>query len=362
MSGQQKSPLISAVGVATLLGLGHAQAAETGIKTFRDWIAGCDNLKGCTALSLPAEAASDIGFLKLERSAGPAGAASFSLRLRGEQLKAPLSVQLLLDGAPFPAAGKSLPARRDGEDSATLLLSDADTEALIAAARKATRLTAKLAGKTYDISLAGSVAAMLWIDEQQGRLGGPSALIRKGPATTVPAAPALPVIDARATAGFPAPDAKATKAMVVALRKHLKQHDPDLCDDGGDADSDSDSVWSLDASTKLVGLLCSRGAYNVTTGFWSVTGSDVAKARKVMFPQPGANSDNLLINASFDPATGQVGFFGKARGIGDCGSAGNYAWTGSGFVLTALSEMPECRGVDPEDWPTLYRSDVKLAK
>lgn len=362
MPGRPTTPLISAITAATLLGLGHAQATETGTKTFRDWVAGCDNLRGCTALSLPAEAASNIGFLKLERSAEPASAASLSLRLRGEQLKAPLNVQLLLDGAPFPAAGKSLPTRRDDEDMATVLLSGADTEALIAAARKATRLTAKLAGKTYDISLAGSVAAMLWIDEQQGRLGGASALIRKGPATTVPAVPALPVITARATVGFPAPDAKATKAMAVALRKHLKQVDPDLCDDGGDADTDSDNVWSLDASTKLVGLLCSRGAYNVTTGFWSVTGNDVAKARKVAFPQPGANSDNLLINASFDPATGQVGFFGKARGIGDCGSAGNYAWTGSSFVLTAFSEMPECRGVDPEDWPTLYRSDVKLAK
>ncbi|MGH6782300.1 MAG: DUF1176 domain-containing protein, partial [Sphingomonadaceae bacterium] len=265
--------------VATLLGLGHAEAAQTGIKTFRDWIAGCDNLRGCTALSLPAETANDIGFLKLERSAAPAGAAALSLRLRGEQLKAPLSVQLLLDGAPFPAAGKSLPARRDDEDTATVLLSGTDTEALIAAARKATRLTARLAGKTYDISLAGSVAAMLWIDEQQGRLGGTSALIRKGPATTVPAAPALPVITARTTAGFPAPDAKATKAMAAALRKHLRQLDPDLCDDSGDANTASDSVWSLDASTKLVGLLCSRGAYNVTTGFWSVTGNDVAKAR-----------------------------------------------------------------------------------
>lgn len=362
MPGRPVRPLISPIAAATLLGLGHAQATEAGTRTFRDWIAGCDNLRGCTALSLPAETASNIGFLKLERSAEPAGAVALSLRLRGEQLKAPLDVQLLLDGAPFSAKGRSLPGRRDDGETATVLLSGADTEALIAAARKATRLTAKLAGKTYDISLAGSVAAMLWIDEQQGRLGGTSALIRKGPATTVPAAPALPVITARATAGFPAPDAKTTKAIAVALRKHLKQLDPDLCDDSGDADTSSDNVWSLDASTKLVGLLCSRGAYNVTTGFWSVTGTDVAKARKVAFPQPGGNSDNLLINASFDPTTGQVGFFGKARGIGDCGSAGNYAWTGSGFILTTFSEMPECRGVSPEDWPTLYRSDVKLAK
>ncbi len=38
----------------------------------------------------------------------------------------------------------------------------------------------------------------------------------------------------------------------------------------------------------------------------------------------------MLINSDFDPKTGQIGFFAKGRGIGDCGSSGGYAWTGSG--------------------------------
>ena len=109
MPGRPVRPLISAIAAATLLGLGHAQATEAGTKTFRDWIAGCDNLRGCTALSLPAETASNIGFLKLERSAEPAGAVALSLRLRGEQLKAPLDVQLLLDGPPFPPKARACP-------------------------------------------------------------------------------------------------------------------------------------------------------------------------------------------------------------------------------------------------------------
>jgi hypothetical protein len=30
--------------------------------------------------------------------------------------------------------------------------------------------------------------------------------------------------------------------------------------------------------------------------------------------------------------------------------------------MTALSEMGECRAIDPDDWLTLFRSEVKPAK
>ena len=110
------------------------------------------------------------------------------------------------------------------------------------------------------------------------------------------------------------------------------------------------------------GLLCSRGAYNLSTGFWIVPGTDVAKARKAIFPQLDGGKDNILVNAEFDQGTGQVSFYNKGRGIGDCGANGNYAWTGAGFVLTAFQAMDECRGLTSDDWITLFRSEVKVAK
>lgn len=358
LSRQPPRGAVAALAGAMLALAAGAVQAQGDSKSFRDWTAGCDNLKSCTALSLPPEAAETTGFLKLERPGGPAGAVSLSLKLAGEKLRAPLAVRLSLDGAPFPAAGKTLTATVEDPETARLAFSEADAVALIAAARKATKLSAVMAGKSYTISLAGAVAAWLWIDEQQGRLGTVTALIRKGDAaaSTVPQPPALPVIAAKATA--PALDEKAAKALGAALRKHLKTSDPDTCEDNDGAASTPDQAWPLDARQKLVGLYCGSGAYNVSTGYWLVAGEAVASARKVAFPR---NGDNMLINSDYDPKTGQIGYFAKGRGIGDCGSAGNYAWTGSGFVLTAFSTMGECRGIGPDDWLVLQRSEVKVA-
>lgn len=344
---------------AMLLAAMAPAAAQSQSKTFRDWIAGCDNLRSCTALSLPDETAETVGFLKLERPGGPGGAVSLSLKLVGEKLKLPLAVGLTLDGVPFPVGGKPLAATLEDVETACIVFSEADTATLIAAARKATKLSASLAGKSYAISLAGSVAAMLWIDEQQGRLNTVTALIRKGPAaaSTVPPPPALPVITARATG--PALAEAAAKALGASLRKHLKASDPDVCEEDDGARYNTDRAWQLDGGRRLIGLYCGSGAYNILTGYWLVTGDAVASARKLAFAE---NENNILINSDFMPETGQLLYFAKGRGIGDCGGAGTYAWTGSDFALTALSTMGECRQLSSDDWLVLFRSEVKVVK
>lgn len=336
-------------GLALLPALALAAAPEP--KSFRDWMAGCDNVKTCTALSLPAEAADPIAYLRLERPAGPEGAASLVLRLRGDWKTPPRTVQLKLDGSAFPAGGKPLPVTADA-DLATLTFSGEDMAALIEAARKATKLTVTAPGLTGSVSLAGSVAAMLWIDEQQGRLGTTSALVRKGANTAVPPAPTLPVI-----AAVPAPpmlDMKAGKRQAASLRAELKKKDPDSCEDDA-AVVEQDEAWPLGNKRVLVALACSRGAYNLSSSFFIMPENDPAKATPLSF----ADGGNDLTNASFDPRTGHVSFFDKGRGIGDCGATGGYAWTGNAFIRTEFSMMGECRGISSEDWITLYRSRVK---
>lgn len=338
-----------AAGFAMLPAL--ALAAVPDPKTFRDWMAGCDNVKTCTAVSLPAEVADPIAYLRLERPAGPDGAASLRLKLRGDWKTPPRTVQLKLDGAAFPAGGKPLPVTADA-DLVTLTFSGEDMAALIEAARKATKLTVTTSGLTGSISLAGSVAAMLWIDEQQGRLGTTTALIRKGANTAVPSAPPLPVV-----AAVPAPpmlDMKAGKRQAASLRAELKKKDPDSCEDDAVL-AEQDEAWSLGNKRMLVALACSRGAYNLSSSFFVMPENEPAKATPLSF----ADGGNDLTNASFDPRTGHIAFFDKGRGIGDCGAAGGYAWTGSAFVQTEFSLMGECRGISPEDWITLYRSKGK---
>lgn len=343
-------------GLALLPALALAATPEP--KGFRDWMAGCDNLKTCAALSVPSNDADTTAFLRLERPAGPEGAARLVLKLRGEWKTPPLAVELKLDGAAFPAGGKAMPVTAD-PDYASLTFQPAEIAAFIEAARKATKLSVTAPGVTAEVSLSGAVAALLWIDEQQGRLNTPSALIRKGNAGTVPAAPALPVITARPSSG--SLSEKEAKVLAAALRKQIAQRDPDQCEDG-EMTTKHDTAWRLDGKRSLVSLTCSLGAYNASNAFWIVENGVVAGARSVEFPWADDGEKNTLVNGAFEPKTGRVDYFAKGRGIGDCGALGGYAWTGSGFALTGFSMMGECRGIGSDDWITLFRSEVRTAK
>lgn len=341
---------------------GPAAAGES--KVFRDWTAGCDNLRQCTALSLPGEADERIAFLKLERPGGPAGEPVLSLNLRDQKLPRAFEARLTLDDAPFPAAGQQFPGSSVDQETGTIAIPAREAQALLAAARKATKLGLRIGDRSFAVSLAGAVAALLFIDEQQGRLGTTTALIRQGdkPASAVPAAPALPVVTSRATASLPALGDKAAKALAGELRAHLKRAAPDSCEDIEEGSSISDSVWALAPNRFLVGLVCYRGAYNMGSFYWLVEPGKVAATRRVTFPTPSGKPQEDLVNSSYDPASGQLDFFSKGRGLGDCGSSGIYAWSGTGFALVSWNEMSTCRGLPADEWISLFRSEVKVVK
>lgn len=348
--------LLLGVGLLTMPGLALAAGPEP--KGFRDWMAGCSNTWSCTALSVPSDTAETTAYLRLERPAGRDGAVSLVLRLRGEWRKPPAAVELKLDGMAFPANGKAMPVTAEN-DLDSVIFQPAETTALIEAARKATKLSISAPGLSAEVSLSGAVAALLWIDEQQGRLGTTSALIRKGNGTNIPPAPATPVILAKPASG--SLSEKDVKALAAALRKQIAQRDPDRCEDG-EMTTKLDTAWPLDARRSLVSLTCSLGAYNASNAFWIVENGAVATAKPVSFERNDESEKNVLVNGAFDPKTGRIDYFAKGRGIGDCGGAGNYAWTGTGFALTGLSMMGECRGIGSDDWITLFRGEVKTAK
>jgi hypothetical protein len=65
------------------------------------------------------------------------------------------------------------------------------------------------------------------------------------------------------------------------------------------------------------------------------------------------------VNAGFDPATGRIGAFSKARGIGDCGSEDEWVWDGRTFVHVHQRVMGRCEGVIVDDWAVLRRAAVR---
>ncbi|AOO83568.1 DUF1176 domain-containing protein [Bosea vaviloviae] len=354
------------LGFALLCGLLAlpAGAAEPTSGAFREWLAGCDNLGRCTALSLPVDGASFPAMLMLQREARPAAPPVLTLTLKADTLpELPLVANLAVDGAPFPSPGAKLTVERADLETGRVRFTPEQIEALVAAMRKATAMTATMARDSYEIPLAGAVAAMLWLDERQGRLSTPTALIRKGDTspTRIPQPAPLPIVTPVPTKTLRGPTKAQAKALAAAMREQLQRTDPDACEDNEPARG-MDSAVQIDRRSRLVMLSCLGGAYNYTTSYWIVPGSDVAKARKLAFQQPGKPTGNRLINAEYDPATGQIAFLEKGRGPGDCGRLGGYAWTGKNFVLTTYAEMPRCQGLLPDDWLVLWRSEVKAAK
>nr|WP_295236883.1 DUF1176 domain-containing protein [uncultured Brevundimonas sp.] len=323
-------------------------------KTFRDWSATCGNDGTCWAFGFAPEFAA--GWVRITLAPGPDAQPQilFGYWPEGEA-KGAGSLSLTIDGRAYPAVlGEASDAEapvgeiRDGARTAL----DALAQGKVMIIRGAS---------TQEVSLHGAAAALLWIDEKQGRLDTPTALIRRGdrPAALVPIAPPLPTITpapAVDQAGF----GDQNQRLPAALRARtevgncLKESaTPDI----------SDMVMSarLDARTELWAVPCGAGAYNLTHN-WYLTGPGGRDPRPaVLAGSEGSGSDpvmpdNSTINGAYDPKTRTLSAFAKARGIGDCGAAQTWAWTGQGFTLTQESVMGECAGVPSDLWPVTWRT------
>jgi len=332
--------------------LAAASAPQPGpLKTFKDWTVGCDNVRNCQAVALlPSDG---DGWLTMSLARGAAANAPVRI-LIGPPLGASDEktgvVALAVDG-------KRLPARLS-EVEGGALVDAAGTAALLAALRTGTKLEALGAdGKSLGtISLAGSSAALLYMDDRQQRVGTATALVRPGPkpASAVPAPPAPPEILV-APAG-----SKPPRRMPLATATAFRQ---EACGGSDSDDKEPAETYRLDPAhtLALVSNHCNSGAYNAATllyvggetGAWIPPHYDTDKQNT---DDPGGGA--LAYNVGWNPSTGQLETFMKGRGLGDCGTRQSFAWDGSRFRLVAQAEMGECRG--SIDWiPTWQARAVR---
>jgi hypothetical protein len=321
---------------------------QLGERTFRDWYAVCDNGNTCFAYGHGSEG---TGWVRISIPAGPTGrpTVDFGFWPDESSFDGPLAARV--DGRAFAANPVGDPVE-NGFPLASLAAGDA--QALIDAMTQGRDMALVAGPQSVAISLSGAAASMLWIDERQGRLGTTAALIRKGsrPASNVPAAPALPIVTpaaAIAQGRYGDQEGQTLPAAIEAL--------PDVALCRADTDFNPDLQTAivsarLDANTVLWGVPCGAGAYNFANG-WFTTRPDGTNPRRLTFPSTGEPLD-LLVNASYDPATRVIDSFDKGRGLGDCGTASSWTWTDRGFVLTSSSGMPDCNGVPADYWPTFW--------
>ena len=348
--GDQKAVAAPAAGqAATAETAAPAPAAASESREFRDWRATCDNTNDCVAFGPASEG---TGWVRVGSAPGPNGARTVTVGFwpsSGDGLTGPIT--LTLDGRRHVAA--AIAGDHDPLGAAEVPAAEAASVASALAAGRT--LTLAGAGETVEMSLSGASAAMLWIDERQGRLDTPTALVRKGtrPASSVPgAAPAPEVIPAPpitqtgfGDTGQTLPAALETLAAVKACRAEI----------GETAMGDQVMSARLDSSTELWAVPCFAGAYNVGHD-WYLTGPGGRNPRAVSLPSATGETGAGTINGGYDPATRTISAFSKARGIGDCGTASTWTWTGRTFVLSAETAMGECWGVPADFWPTTWRT------
>ena len=234
-------------------------------------------------------------------------------------------------------------------------LSSAQTQALLAALRRHSRIVLTSGKHRWQLSDKGAAAAMLKADEFQRRLNTPSAWIRKGNSRHAVLAPqAMPTIRAVAVPQKGSYELKAGTdkhrtvwARLVASNQ-VKEDSDDYCDslhpaDNPDVNKPQDiTVYPLNNQQMLVETLCGFGAYQ-GTNLYAVMDKSLSKVEQVFANDYGGFG-------GFDATTVRlIGSF-KSRGFGDCWHVREAVWNGKTFVKSGDYATGQCSGFADGTW------------
>ncbi len=329
----------------------HAQAAGTNLPQIKfehkDWEIACDNTRTCRAAGYQTEEAGPSASVLLTRAAGPNQAVTAEVELAQSEDDSKLldTLQMFIDKRPVGTVRLDK-EKRLGSLSAT------QTKALLGALNKTNSIEWRAGKASWSISTMGATAVLLKMDEFQGRLGTPGALIRKGDKPEATVLPPLlrPIVHAVKPPGG-ADEIKLTSGehatLLTALRKAMKQADCEKLHDN----TPELNAYPLSAQTMLVSTTCWMGAYNTGEGYW------IANRRPPYAPR-------FVTDEANDYGEGVLTAFQKGRGIADCVAYKTWTWDGKNFVLTSVSTTGMCREFAPGgawDFPTLV-TDVRPAR
>jgi hypothetical protein len=316
-------------------------AAE--VKTVRDWTAECDDDLYCVATASGAAGMvmGGTGYqLRFVRAGGDASRWSMRFFLKHvAKPKADGEMAISVDGGAPVSFYVEYGYLRDADGVTFGIAGGDDLSKLFAEVRKGRKLTLSYEtpeGKTQkeDFSLSGLAAVLLWIDDQQKRVGRSSEI----------SSPAGADGDAKFTT---------KKGVLDKIARRVKFD----CDSPPE-DSEGES-YHLPGGFALHIAQCFAGPYNFTQLYFFERRDDL---QLIYFADyyDGWSGTNQLFNSEFDPKTGALGAFYKGRGLGDCGSAGQWVWSGYSFKLIEFSAWPDCdNGKDSEDWPVVYKYQAK---
>ncbi|WP_241284885.1 DUF1176 domain-containing protein [Burkholderia cenocepacia] len=344
-------------------------------RDFKNWSVVCDNGNRCIAESH----ADDIDdartrlILRVTRDAGPDAPASLDI-----YASAPLDLRSArVDGRPFDAmaarwhAFGGKPADDDAHPFRIRTNDPATVAAWLTASRNAQLLSFgdPASAQTARTPLTGLSAALLLIDDTQGRVGTVTALLRPGtrPASAVPVAPALPppaVTPAPAVANLSAAEQRPlVDAVLAKFGGDVKQCATDVEDEmpANDRRKASTAV-AVSADEALVAIPCQTSSlYNHTDLWYRVRRTAPYSPTAMNFGEnanaglDSASFANELTDAGYDPASATLSSKVRLRSAGDCGSTASWIFDGRHFVLSDIATHGTCNGLFDDQWPRLYR-------
>ncbi|MBI0427327.1 DUF1176 domain-containing protein [Psychrobacter sp. NG27] len=331
-----------------------------------DWQVVCDNTLTCRAVGYADDDQWDkpisILLTAIPKEALPTGMVQF---LPEVSEKSQNNVALWLNGKNY---GRLQPS----SDGGLYDLTAKQTNSLINSARLNTKIEIKAGDDSWTVSDKGMGAVLLKLDEVQGRVGTPIALVSKNSThkQTPKSAKPKPVI--KKAFSYSEKDNKTLSASKQAyfeanINTWVNINDEQFVgseDTTGSCElinpksetsinfakyAGNSAGWDfipIDATHTLAVHSCWMGAYNAASGYWLI---DNAKPRN---PQ-------IITTAGNDYFEGEISANHKDRGIGDCWNSKTWVWNGTTFAKMADSSTGMCKGFAGGAWdlPT-YVSEV----
>lgn len=300
-----------------------------------DWELACDNTRTCRAAGYHRDG-DELGVsVLLTRKAGPNQPVTGQLMIGHydenptlDSLPAEFKLSLRINEQPV---GQVTIAK----NSLVANLTSKQVAALLAALGRKSRIELTTRDATWSLSEKGAAAVLLKMDEFQGRIGSPGALIRKGHKHEGAVLPALqvPIVTAASLPKQLPEDQHFAKKYSGAIRATLKEDDcPELTEAGGEGAGLT--ATRLSDTKMLISATCWMGAYNIGFGFWVINSSP--PYRPILVTTSGSDHRDGTISASH-----------KGRGLGDCWNSEAWTWDGKQFVHTEESSTGMCKLMAP---------------
>lgn len=294
--------------------------------THKDWDLICDNTLTCRAAGYSSDDTDPAATVLITREAGIATPVTNEVMLAdydGEAAQKNLGTPVLLIDKKSQG-----PLLAVDEDS--WKMSEAQFSTFKQALQRDTSISFKDNANEYVFSGAGSSAVLLKMDDVQGRIGTPDALIKKGtasetsikPAIEVPVIVKAPVTDTQSR-DMTAQETALIKSRILELKSTAADCDEELL-------AETWQIASLNSEQSLVTVPCWRAAYNSGDMYFVI--------RNDMSVTP-----ELVTDSATDYESGLLSFSMKGRGLGDCWSYQQWVWDGQQFVVSSSGNTGRCR-------------------